>query len=69
MCYAMLSKYILIHPMKTKKEAGDGLQNFTGDVGISYITMRNNTGKQTGQNTEYLKLINKYRIGDRTSEP
>ena len=62
-------EYLYIHTMKSKKEAGNGLQNFTEDVGISYITMRNNTGKQTGQNTEYLKLINKYRIGDRTSEP
>ena len=38
-------EYIYIHTMKSKKEAGDGLQNFTGDVGISYIIMRNNTVK------------------------
>ena len=38
-------KYIYIHTMKSKKEAGDGLQNFTGDVGNSSNIMRNNTSK------------------------
>ena len=55
--------------MKSKNEAGDGLHNFTEGVGIPDVIIRGNSDKQTGHNTEFMKLINKYCISDRTAEP
>ena len=55
--------------MKNKNEAGDGLQNFTDDLGTPVAIIRYNAGEQTGHNTEFMKFINKYHISDRTLEP
>ena len=61
-------KYIYIHYMKINKEDGDGLKKFTDDVSITNVIMRENSGEQNGHNTEFMKLMNKYCIGDRTVE-
>ena len=61
-------KYIYIHPMKSKKEASYGLQNFTEYRSIPAVILRNIYGEQTSHNTEFMKLIKKYCIGDRTDE-
>ena len=54
--------------MKIKKKAGDGRHTLTYDVGIPVFIIRYNYGKQTGHKTEFMILINKYCIGDRTSK-
>ena len=61
--------YIYILPMKINKESGDVLQNFTDYVGNPALIMKDNSGEQTGHNTEFVKLINNYCIGDITYEP
>ena len=38
-------------------------------MGIADVIMRDNTGKNTCHNTEFMKLINKYCIAGRTAEP
>ena len=55
--------------MKSKKDAGGRLQNFTEYSGIPGVIFRGNSGEQTEQNTKFTKLIKKYRIGDITAEP
>ena len=44
-------EFIYIHPMKTKKEAGDGLKNFTEDVGMPAVIMRGSYGEKTVHTT------------------
>ena len=60
------SEYTYIHPTFFLKKAVDGLQNFTEDMGIPAIIMRGNDGEYTGHNTEFIILIHKHCIGDRS---
>ena len=39
-------EYMYIHTIKSKNEAGHGLQNFTEDVGIPAVIMRHNAEKK-----------------------
>ena len=61
-------KYIYTCPMKRKREAGDVLKNFTEYVSIPNFIISYIASEQTGHNTEFMTLINKYCIGDRTAE-
>jgi len=53
----------------TKSSDGDALTHFVQEVGIPDTIVVDNAGKQMGDNTEFVKTCNLYKILQRQMEP
>lgn len=61
---------VLVYPLKSKSLAGEALQRFLEDIGIpSNEIIVDGAQEQVGQNSDFMKLIQKSLIKLRTTEP
>ncbi len=51
-----------IYPLTTKVDAGAALMHFVQDIGIPNTVVVDNAGEQTGDNTEFVKTCQLYKI-------
>jgi len=58
-----------VFPMTTKANVGEALTHFVQEVGIPDMVVIDNAGKQTGDNMEFVKTCQLYKIQQRQTEP
>jgi len=58
-----------VFPMNSKLSAGDALTHFVEEIGIPETVVVDNAGEQIGDNTEFIKTCNLYKIRQRQTEP
>ena len=61
--------FAYVHPMKSKSQAGEALNKVTLNVGVPNCIISDGTKEETEDNTGFAKVLKRYHIDNRTTEP
>ena len=63
------TEFIILHPSKSKAEAGNFLNKFIDDIGIPMNMWFDNAAEFLGEGTEFMKIIKKHSINWNVTKP